>query len=476
MHSPTMHSPNNAQPEHASANESGGGGVSDDRSKLQRSYALDPVALSARVARHFIRDLLREGGREQWTERAELAVTEVVTNAVLHAHTPFTVTATLTADSLHVEVRDENAALPTQRRYDVQATTGRGMDLVAAVTTDSGVRGLGAEGKVVWFRVADEEPEAADVDPLAGWADLDDLAAPAPAAVRVQLLGMPPILWLAARQHHDAVLREFALHLAEHGPPPGMTIDLARADEARVVISAAFDRQLATDVAAGRATRLLPEWHPSPLPDLPPIIDVEPLVMSGQAGAFAALQDALDEAERLAASDALLVRPALPEVTALRDWACEQVIAQLHGSPPAAWVGAADDRFTTVVPSERVAASVPWDDGVVRRSDRGVVAADDANRIVAISQPLAAALGWRSDSLVGRRVVTLIPKHLRETHVAGFTRHLTTGEAHVLGVPLKLPVLRADGSTVTCRFLIERAIVADRSVYLAWVDVLDEDG
>ncbi len=60
-------------------------------------------------------------------------------------------------------------------------------------------------------------------------------------------------------------------------------------------------------------------------------------------------------------------------------------------------------------------------------SGRGVVAADDANRIIAIRDPLAELPGWRPGDLVGRRVVTLIPPALREAHVAGFTRHLTTG-------------------------------------------------
>jgi small neutral amino acid transporter SnatA (MarC family) len=74
------------------------------------------------------------------------------------------------------------------------------------------------------------------------------------------------------------------------------------------------------------------------------------------------------------------------------------------------------------------------------------------------------------ENLVGRRVVTLIPLRLREAHVAGFTRHLTTGESHVLGVPLILPVLRADGTEIMCHFLIERAPqLSKRSVYVAWI-------
>jgi hypothetical protein len=45
---------------------------------------------------------------------------------------------------------------------------------------------------------------------------------------------------------------------------------------------------------------------------------------------------------------------------------------------------------------------------------------------------LVAALGWDPTELVGRRVVTVIPPASREARVAGFSRHLSTGEAHVI--------------------------------------------
>lgn len=57
--------------------------------------------------------------------------------------------------------------------------------------------------------------------------------------------------------------------------------------------------------------------------------------------------------------------------------------------------------------------------------------------------------------------------------MAGFSRHLSTGQAYALGVPLELPVLRSDGSEVMCHFLVERAPAnGGRAVYVAWVDPL----
>ena len=167
------------------------------------------------------------------------------------------------------------------------------------------------------------------------------------------------------------------------------------------------------------------------------------------------------------------MRPGLPEIIAVRDWACDQVTAQLAGVAPSPWPGTAQSRFVDLVHDRRDPAVARWDSSIVTDSDRGVVAADDANRIVAISASLAHAVGWEPAELVGRRVVALIPPELREAHVAGFSRHLSTGEAHVLGVPLELPVLRRDGTSMRCTFLVERAEVGvGRPIYLAWIEPL----
>jgi PAS domain S-box-containing protein len=439
---------------------------------------LEPLAASVRKARRFLRELLVNAGRAQWSDAAELALSEVVTNGVLHAHTELVVRVTVLADGVRVEVRDSNPALPTQRRgHDVEATTGRGLELVSALTRDCGVRPE-QTGKVVWFVVGDEQlEEQSEDDLLAAW-DLEgawdavDLPAPAGDDVHaVVLQALPTTLWLAAREHHQALLRELVLYLAEHGDALPTRPNLVLADEARNLIWAAVVDEIDRAREAGTTRRLLPDGHPSPLPDVPAAVDLVLHVPADLAAAFGALQDALDTGERLAVADLLLVRPGLPEIIAVRDWACEQVVAQLAGVPAAPWPGTDQSRFTEEVHDRAVPDGPSWDDAVVTGSDRGVVAADDANRIIAISAPLARTVGWAPEEIVGRRVVALIPPELREAHVAGFSRHLTTGQAHVLGVPLELPVLRRDGTRVTCSFMIEQVgRPGGRPVYLAWIE------
>lgn len=448
---------------------------------LTRVVSLPPVPSSVRAARRFLAVLLGDVGHREWLEAAELAVSEIVTNAVLHAHTAVTLSARVDEEALRVEVRDGNPSVPTQRRYDEQATTGRGMSLVAAITQSHGTTSLGEEGKIVWFSIGpDDGAGGDDVDALLGsWSD-DESVEPPPEPRRhvgdvgVTLLGMPPTLWMAAAQHHDALLRELALMGSGRGRSGA---DLAAADVARSSVSEALERAVADARARGAAEPALPPGHPSSFEDVPPAVDLQLSVSEVSGRHFGILQDVLDQAEALAASDELLVRPGLPEVIAIRDWACEQVIAQVEGIPAGPWLGtdveARSLASTGADVGVDVAAALGWDPGVVRDSDRGAVAADDANRIVAVSRPFADALGWAVEELVGRRVVALVPPRHRVAHVAGFTRHLTTGEARALGVDLQLPVLRGDGGEVLCSFFIEASSTATgRTIYVAWITPL----
>jgi PAS domain S-box-containing protein len=439
---------------------------------VRRTERLAPEPGAARRARMLLREVLTGAGRADCLDAAELACTELVTNVVLHAHTDMDVTVEV-SDHVRVEVRDFNPMPPWQRHYDVHATTGRGLALVATVAGAHGISDAGPEGKRVWFTVGGAVASRSEEELLSAWesADWDLDAWPvtppgSPQTRTIRLLQIPPMLWLAARQHHDALLRELAFYRTQHD----VDVDIPAADRARATISTAVMAVVEQAQRTGDARAALPSGHPSPMPPLPGPFDLDIDVTPGLGADAAALQDVLDAAERLASEGRLLARPGLPEIVAVRDWACEQIVAQLAGVQPAPWTGADDERFTQEVDQE-AARRLESSAASVRRSDRRVVAADDANRIVAISAPLAATLGWEVDGLVGRRIVALIPPALREAHVAGFTRHLTTGQAHVLGVPLTLPVLHADGTEVMCQFRIERSQpVPGRFLYLAWID------
>lgn len=440
-----------------------------------RTIALPPDPTSPARARVVLRRVLREADRLDCLDAAELACTELVTNAVLHAHTTVEVTVEVTA-TVRVEVHDASRVMPDRRHYDTQATTGRGLALVAAVTDDYGVADLGPDGKTVWFVVGGPDRERNAEQLLAAW-DLDEpLVPPGPPSPgrRVRLLDLPTALWLAARQHHDALLRELALYLARHDD---VQVDAVGTDRARFLfagaVGAVVEQQRRDDLAAG-ADRLpdagtLP-WSPRP-------VDLDLTVPPGLARDFAAMQDTLDTAERLARAGRLLMPPGLPEVVAVRDWACEQVVAQLAGIAAVPWPGTDLERFTREAHDRPGSGPAGVDVAAVTRSSAYVAAADESNRLVAVSEPLARLLGWRAEELVGRRIAALIPHRLREAHVAGFTRHQSTGEARILGVPLTVPVLRADGTEVTSGLRIDQvAGPSGRTGYVAWFEPTTDGG
>jgi hypothetical protein len=242
-------------------------------------------------------------------------------------------------------VRDDNPVLPAARSYDDHATTGRGLELVAAVSDSHGVESLGQAGKVVWCCISGSHTDDDGDGPPAAWDDAAEVTqapeqAPDAGAVAVVLRRMPATLWLAAREHHDAVLREMAL-LRQSADPAGPSgTDPAAGRRGAGPGRRRRRRRARARARAGARGGAAAGVPPGALPAVPPTMDLQLHVRPDDAAAFAVLQDALDEAERLAACDRLLVRPGLPEVVAVRDWACEQVIAQVAGSPAAPWPGA----------------------------------------------------------------------------------------------------------------------------------------
>lgn len=443
----------------------------DDVVVVERTVRLPPELTSPGLARRVLRETLGECGRSDWRDAAELALTELVTNVVLHARTDLVLTLRCDAVSLRASVEDFSPAIPSQRQYHLDATTGRGLALVAAVTSEHGITPT-STGKAVWFTLTDGATVAAG-DPettIDAWAE-DEALWPTPddQARSVVLLGLPPTLWLAGAQHHDALLRELALYRVARDLP---TEDIGAADRARAAVRLAVERALRVATDRGLRSTPLPAGHPSTLRDVAPSLDLEVSTDQATSADFAVLQDVLDEGQRLSHAGQLLVQPALPEVIALRDWVCEQVIAITAGGAPARWEGAAAEHFAQT--RDAVARELDFDTTAVLDRDNRAIVVDSHNRIVGIGSVLAAEIGWDVDDLVGRRVVAIIPPTYREAHTAGFTRHLTTGEAHAIGVPLELPVLTADGTERPYRFFIEAERSASgKSVYVAHLTPVD---
>lgn len=400
-----------------------------------------PESASVRAARRFVATALQDVGLPADTvDTAVLLTSELVTNSVLHASTAIEVRVRTGLDIL-VEVRDASPRVPRRRAHGEESVTGRGLDLVEMLADSYGSTQIPGAGKSVWFTLGDSGAPGS----ASSWGEVEPVAGP---VLTVVLRHLPVVLYDVMREHNEALMRDYTLYRLDRPGDDGSRLpQIAAADRARLRVVAAF-----LDFRAA-----LPEGVA-----VPAHIDLSLPVSPDQEGEYALLAPVIRHAERLASAGRLLTRPALPEIAALHDWMSGQVLLQLRGGAPAPWhldgEAAGGD-----------AAPVPYDSGWVRRTGAPVIVGDDTNRILAVSAAAARALGWEPDQLVGRRLTTLIPAHLRDAHIAGFTRQLVTGRSRLLDAEVELPALRADGTQVPLRITLTKQAVGDRAVFVAWI-------
>ena len=112
------------------------------------------------MARGFVTERLDAWGAGDFIEITRLLVSELVANAALHAHTAITVSLTQDDDLLRLEVADLSPRRPILRHYSAEATTGRGLALVDAISQTWGVENR-QEGKAVWLELHADHLEQA---------------------------------------------------------------------------------------------------------------------------------------------------------------------------------------------------------------------------------------------------------------------------------------------------------------------------
>ncbi|MCU1486957.1 MAG: hypothetical protein JWN67_3703 [Actinomycetia bacterium] len=116
------------------------------------STFLPGTVASVPVARHFTIEALHALGQDGADEVAELLVSEVATNAVVHAGSPMRVSVWCHEGRPRVEVRDDDPTPPHEVVPDPMACGGRGMMLVDALSSAWGVN-RSALGKTIWFEL-----------------------------------------------------------------------------------------------------------------------------------------------------------------------------------------------------------------------------------------------------------------------------------------------------------------------------------
>ena len=117
------------------------------------SVDLPPEPASATRARRLARDQLTVLCTAEVLDTVALLVTELVTNAILHARTPLRLDIDVQPDRVRVCVEDSSPRSPEVHHYGTDAVTGRGLALVEQLASSWGVDTT-PTGKVVWCEIA----------------------------------------------------------------------------------------------------------------------------------------------------------------------------------------------------------------------------------------------------------------------------------------------------------------------------------
>jgi PAS domain S-box-containing protein len=415
---------------------------------------LPPEGTSVAEARRMVAGLLEGSGLQTVVDDAQVAVAELVTNALVHAGSEIHLAASVTRSGLRVEVGDASPRPPVRRDYAPTSATGRGLAIVEELVTRWDSFPLGG-GKVVWFEIEGpagdpfssiQRPASAPAQSAAGVEDAED----------VELRDVPLLMHDAWQEHASAMLREYLL---------------AKLDEDPAIMS--------RHAAASDAMNVLHEQIPAPVLGeepaaimsnaLEPHVSQPTLILRvprDSVANFSTLQDMLRDAMELAATGEMLVPATQPEIQHMARWLCGEVLGQTAAErTPTAWRAPEPDQITDMrdltLPGFNPAEVSTW--------PLGLLATNEASVIVAVSAPAIELLGYRAEGeLVGRPVICVIPERYRQAHIAGTTLHAINGRDPLLGTPITVPVTRADGNEVPVELIVNaRALPAGQRVFLA---------
>lgn len=75
-----------------------------------------------------------------------------------------------------------------------------------------------------------------------------------------------------------------------------------------------------------------------------------------------------------------------------------------------------------------------------------VVAINQTSFFTHINKAFEDEYGWSAKELMGKSITEIIPSYLREAHIIGFSRFITTEQPTLLGKHLPLKILYKDGT------------------------------
>ncbi|MFC6152968.1 ATP-binding protein [Nocardioides yefusunii] len=292
------------------------------------ALALDTSPRAAAVARRWVASVCRDLGREDLVHSAELGVSELVTNAILHGKEPVDVRVRGTAAHPRIEVFDASHCPPTlplarpaewaNSNHGLE-TYGRGLTLVALTATTWGTT-IEESGKVVWFEPAGD---IADEPVLGVFEDLKPVpGAPLPGSRPIRFEALDARLFHSMLTHYSNLRRELRLLSISHTVDYPVTHELS---PHFLHFQGQFSPRSLRD-----SIRVTQEAHARGDDEIDVVLEASPL----SADVFRDFLDTLDVADQFCTSQQLLSLARTPEQKALMAWMFEEFLRQTSGHPP----------------------------------------------------------------------------------------------------------------------------------------------
>lgn len=296
---------------------------------------MGPDPRSVQEARRWVTSAFRRLGREELLECAELGVSELVTNALLHAEAPISLRVRGTTEHPRIEVSDASTQAPIVSPLNapgddldaVLATVGRGLSIVSMCSVAWGVA-IEAEGKSVWFEPA-KAPHQEAGPGAAVYHEGDPQAEeePDPAAVPVILPNLPVSKLREFGRHYQELRRELRLLSLAHQDDYPLAQDLTqvfrRFDHS---FPESIRRQYLQAVERGDST-----------------IDLELHLHPSATMVIEQMVELLDLADEFCRAKRLLSLARTPEQREFQQWYFGELIRQARGEEPSVWPPAEPD-------------------------------------------------------------------------------------------------------------------------------------
>lgn len=282
---------------------------------------------AAADARRWVGDICHRLERADLVECAELGVSELVANAIIHADAPFKVRVRGTASHPRIEVSDGSTSppvppvsVPGDDDLDLLLTFGRGLSMVAQCALAFGAT-IENDGKIVWFEPAPQMRDEGTVEWVIDHHDADGAEPTSEAAVEVRLLGVDVPLYTSLHRQYNELRRELRLLSLSHQSDYPLAGDLT-------AMFTSFERQFPETYRAQIATA---EREGRPRADLTFAMVRE------AAPIFVTMTEMFDVADAFCRAERLLSMARTPRQRDLQNWLLAELVQQLDGAEATPW-------------------------------------------------------------------------------------------------------------------------------------------